>query len=398
MRQATRGLADAFTVRLRQRLDLGFLLVVAALLGLGLVMVMSASVAVSEQRFGTPFHYVVRQGLYIAVGVALAWALYEIPLRLWEVAGLALLGGTFLLLALVLVPGVGRTVNGATRWIDIGPFALQVSELAKLLVILYMAGYLVRHGVAVRERLAGFVKPLLLVGLLAGLLLAEPDFGGAVVILAVTMGMLFLGGVRLPQFALLLAIAVAVFAVLAITSPYRLQRLTSFLHPWDDPLRSGFQLTQSLIAIGSGSLTGVGLGESVQKLAYLPEAHNDFLFAILAEELGLVGVVTVVALFSYAVWRCFAIGRAAERAGHAFGAHLCYGVGLWIGIQAFVNMGVNMGVLPTKGLTLPFMSAGGSSLIAMLAGSGLVLRVHREIHDLSPLGQGRATALRRVTA
>ncbi len=398
MSQATRGLADAFTVRLRQRLDPGFLLVVAALVAFGLVMVLSASMDISEQRFGTPYHYALRQALYIAVGAVLAWLLYEIPLRLWQVTGLALLGGTYLLLALVLVPGVGRTVNGATRWIDIGPFALQVSEVAKLLAILYMAGYLVRHGHAVRERLAGFVKPLLLVGLLAALLLAEPDFGGAVVVLAVTMGMLFLGGVRLSQFTLLLALAVALFTVLAVTSPYRMQRLTTFLHPWDDPLASGFQLTQSLIAIGSGALTGVGLGESVQKLAYLPEAHNDFLFAILAEELGLAGVVAVVALFSYAVWRCFAIGRAAERAGHAFGAHLCYGAGLWIGIQAFVNMGVNMGVLPTKGLTLPFMSAGGSSLIAMLAAAGLVLRVHREVHELSPLGQGRATAARGVPA
>lgn len=378
MRQATRGLADAFTVRLRQRLDLGFLLVVAALLGLGLVMVMSASVAISEQRFGTPFHYVVRQGIYIAVGLALAWALYEIPLRLWQVTGLALLGGTFLLLALVLVPGVGRTVNGATRWIDIGPFALQVSELAKLLVILYMAGYLVRHGAAVRERLAGFVKPLLLVGLLAGLLLAEPDFGGAVVILAVTMGMLFLGGVRLSQFSLLLAIAVAVFAVLAITSPYRLQRLTSFLHPWDDPLRSGFQLTQSLIAIGSGSLTGVGLGESVQKLAYLPEAHNDFLFAILAEELGLAGVLAVLGLYAFVLLRMVALGRRAAESGRPFAAHLAWGLAMWLGLQAFINMGVNMGVLPTKGLTLPLMSYGGSSLVVTCVALALVLRVGLE--------------------
>lgn len=239
---------------------------------------------------------------------------------------------------------------------------------------------------SLRATTGGFIKPLGIVGIVTALLLLEPDFGAAVVILLVAMGMLFLGGVRISQFILIFAAAAGGFTLLAIMSPYRMERLTSFINPWSDPFDSGFQLTQSLIAIGSGSWFGVGLGGSVQKLFYLPEAHNDFMFAILAEELGLVGVVTVLILYVYAVWRAFAIGITAEKAGHMFGAYLAFGIGLWIGIQAFVNMGVNMGVLPTKGLTLPFMSAGGSSLIAMCISIGLLLRVHREIHDLKIAG------------
>ncbi len=382
MGQATRGLADALSVQLRQRLDIGLFVTVAILIGAGLVMVASSSIGVAEKNFGDPFHFVTRQAVYVAVGLFLAYLVYEIPLRLWETAGVALLGIAVLLLVLVLLPGVGRTVNGATRWINLPFFSLQASEVVKVLMILYMAGYISRHGEALRETTAGFLQPLVIVGLTASLLLLEPDFGAAVVIGLVTMGMLFLGGVRLKQFALLFSLGVLGFAMLAVASPYRMKRLTSFLNPWSDPYDSGFQLTQSLIAIGSGSWWGVGLGGSVQKLFYLPEAHNDFMFAILAEELGLMGVLAVMGLFVYAVWRAFAIGATAERSGHLFGAYLAFGIGLWIGIQAFVNMGVNMGVLPTKGLTLPFMSAGGSSIIAMCIGVGLLLRVHREIHDL----------------
>ncbi|MGF1546320.1 MAG: putative lipid II flippase FtsW [Thiotrichales bacterium] len=381
--QATRQLSDALTIQLRQRLDIGLMLVVAALLAFGLIMVGSSAIGISDQNFNNPYHYLTRQLVYVAIGLFAAYIVYELPLQLWDVAGVILLGLIFVLLIVVLVPGVGRTVNGATRWINLGPAVLQVSELAKLLMILYMAGYIVRHGHDVRGSFVGFFKPMLVAALVSALLLAQPDYGAAAVIVAVIMGLLFLGGVRITHFLILIAIAGGAFAVLAVTSSYRLQRLMTFADPWADPFNTGFQLTQSLIAIGSGGWTGVGLGASIQKLFYLPEAHNDFVFAILAEELGFIGVSVVLFLFTYTVWRAFAIGTAAERAGHLYGAFVAYGVGLWIALQVFVNIGVNMGVLPTKGLTLPLMSAGGSSVVAMCIGLGLVLRVHREVHDLA---------------
>lgn len=382
MAQASRSFADALSIQLQQRLDVGFFIVVATLIGLGLVMVASSSIGISERLHQEPFHFVTRQALYIVVGFVAAYLFYEMPLRLWETTGLILIAIAVASLVLVLVPGVGKTVNGSTRWIDLPLFNIQVSEATKLLVILYMAGYITRHAEAMRKSFLGFFKPMLLIAVLAFLLLLEPDYGGSVVVLLVSLGMLFLGGVRWLHFIMSFAAAAMLFALLAVLSPYRMERLTSFLNPWADPFDTGFQLTQSLIAIGSGSWSGVGLGSSVQKLFYLPEAHNDFMFAILAEELGLIGVMIVLGLYIYAVWRCFAIGATAERTGHLYGSYVAFGVGLWIGIQAFVNIGVNMGVLPTKGLTLPFMSAGGSSMIAMCAAVGLILRVHREVHDL----------------
>lgn len=378
LKQATRGESEHLGVQLRQRLDVGLAVTVAILLALGLIMVTSASISLADRELGNPFYYLQRQAVFIALGVGIAAVVYRISLANWEAAGMGLLVFSAFLLVLVLVPGVGKTVNGATRWLPLGIISLQVSEVAKLFVAIYLAGYLVRRGREVRESFTGFLKPVLVLGLMAVLLLAEPDFGAAVVLMAMGLGMLFLGGVRLGQFALLLALVLAAMAVLAVSSPYRMQRLTAFLNPWADPFNSGFQLTQSLIAIGSGSWFGTGLGGSVQKLFYLPEAHNDFLFAVLAEELGLVGVLVVVVLYSYLLWRCFAIGAVAERLGQAFAAHLAYGIGIWFGLQAFVNMGVNMGLLPTKGLTLPLMSAGGSSMLVMCAAVGLLLRVHRE--------------------
>ncbi len=382
MLHATRSPGKSVSIQLQQRLDVGLAVALALLLGLGLVMVASASIGLAEKNFGSPYYYLQKQLVFVAIGLAGGWLMYQIPLRLWEHVSLPLLLLAFLLLGVVLIPGIGRTVNGATRWIMLGPVALQVSEVAKLLVALYLAGYMVRHGQAVRERFSGFLKPVFLVGLIAALLLLEPDYGAAVVIMAMSLGMLFLGGVRLVQFLLLLGLTAGSFALLAIMSPYRMQRLTSFLDPWADPYNTGFQLTHSLIAIGSGSWTGLGLGGSIQKLLYLPEPHNDFLFAILAEELGLVGVLTVLCLYIYVVFRGFAIGAAAERSGHFFGAYLAFGLSLWIGLQAFINIGVNMGVLPTKGLTLPLMSAGGSSMVVMCAALGLLLRVYRETHGL----------------
>jgi cell division protein FtsW len=392
--QATRSSAAKLSVQLQQRLDVGLVTAVAIIVGLGLVMVTSASIGIADRQLDSPFYFLQRQGLFIAFGVAIALLLYRIPLIHWQNASIGLMVLSLFLLAIVLVPGVGRTVNGSTRWLPLGPFNLQVSEFAKLFLAMYLAGYLVRHGRQVRESFKAFLRPVALLALAAVLMLLEPDFGAAAVLLAMGLGVLFLGGVRIGQFGLLLAVVVGALAVLAISSPYRLERLTAFINPWADPFDTGFQLTQSLIAIGSGSWFGAGLGASVQKLFYLPEAHNDFLFAVLAEELGLLGVIGVIALYAFVVWRCFSIAAQAERLGHLYGAYLAYGLGIWIGLQAFINMGVNMGLLPTKGLTLPMMSAGGSSMLVMAAAIGLLLRVYRELAGAMP---DPAQRLSRVT-
>lgn len=284
-----------------------------------------------------------------------------------------------LALTLVFIPGIGKTVNGSTRWIGLGPVNLQVSEVVKLAFIIYLSEYLVRRGDAVRENINCFLKPMLLVAGFAILLLLEPDFGATVVLLTTVMGMFFLYGVRLWIFAVMVAIAGSGMAILAITSPYRMERLTAFLNPWADPFNSGFQLTQALIAFGRGEWLGVGLGGSVQKLFYLPEAHTDFVYSVVAEELGMLGAGIVVLLFVLLVGRIFHIGKRAEQSGMIFGAYLSYGVAIWIALQAFINMGVNMGLLPTKGLTLPLMSYGGSSVIVMIVALALVLRVASEL-------------------
>jgi cell division protein FtsW len=285
---------------------------------------------------------------------------------------------SIVLLLALFVPGLGRTVNGSTRWLMLGPFNLQVSELAKLSMIIYIGGYLVRRGDEVRKSVSGFIKPMALVLVLGLLLLGEPDFGAAVVLGATVLGMMFLGGVQLWLFGLLVTSAVGSLAMLAITSPYRMERLTAFLNPWADPFNSGFQLTQALIAIGRGEWFGVGLGASVQKLFYLPEAHTDFVYAVLVEELGMVGGGAVVLLFVILVNRIFRIGKHAAEAGMQFASYLCYGIGIWFALQAFINMGVNMGLLPTKGLTLPLMSYGGSSMMVMCVALALVQRVAME--------------------
>jgi cell division protein FtsW len=377
--------------RLVAGLDLPMLFAVAALLGIGLVMVASASIDLASRNFGQPFYFFHRQVLFAFLGVVAGAVFWWVPLRRWEAAGPLLLVLILVLLVVVLIPGVGRTVNGATRWIPMGVFNLQVSEPVKLLVVLYMSGYIVRHYSNLRLHFVGFVRPLIALGLGTVLLLLQPDFGGAVIMLAIGMGMLFLAGAKLWQFAALGGTIAVAMAVMAVATPYRVARLTAFLDPWQDPFATGFQLTQSLIAIGSGSWFGAGLGGSVQKLFYLPEAHNDFLFAVFAEEFGFVGVVVLVALFTLLVWRCFLIGLRAERSGHAFGSHVAFGIGIWIGIQAAINLGVNMGVLPTKGLTLPFLSYGGSSLIVTLAAIGLLSRVQWEAQVPVPRSRGRAS-------
>jgi len=377
--------------RLVAGLDLPMLFAVLALLGIGLVMVASASMDLASRNFGEPFHFFQRQILFAFLGLLAGLVFWSVPLRRWETAGPLLLVLILLLLVVVLIPGVGRTVNGATRWIPLGVFNLQVSEPVKLLVVLYMSGYIVRHYSNLRLHFIGFVRPLIALGLGTVLLLLQPDFGGAVIMLAIGMGMLFLAGAKLWQFAALGATIAVAMSLMALATPYRVARLTAFLDPWQDPFATGFQLTQSLIAIGSGSWLGAGLGGSVQKLFYLPEAHNDFLFAVFAEEFGFAGVVVLVGLFTLLVWRCFVIALRAERGGHAFGSHVAFGIGIWIGLQAAINLGVNMGVLPTKGLTLPFLSYGGSSLIVTLAAMGLLSRVQWEAQVPVPRKRGRTS-------
>jgi len=360
------------------RLDFVLLTAVAVLFSAGLVMVASASMPVAERlQLGT-FHFALRQIIYLALGLGLGLLVLRVKLGWWEQCSRLCILLAILLLAAVLVPGVGSEVNGSTRWINLGVFRLQVSEPAKLLALIYMAGYLVRHGEEVRETGAGFIKPLGLLMLAAFLLLLEPDFGATVVLVTTALVMMFMAGVRLWKFAALIAAAVAAFAVLAVSSPYRMQRLTAFLNPWADPFDSGFQLTQSLIAIGRGEWFGVGLGASIQKLFYLPEAHTDFVFAVLAEELGLLGVLVLLGLYAFIVFRAYSIAAVAESGGNLFAAYLAYGIGTWLGLQALINIGVNTGLLPTKGLTLPLVSYGGSSTLVTCVAIAMLLRIDYE--------------------
>ncbi len=352
--------------------------VVILLLAIGFVMVASASLHIAAENYGQPWFYTIRQIIFIGLGLVLGLVVFKVPVSVWQRLGPWLLLAGLALLLFILVPGIGRTVNGATRWLNLGIFNLQVSELMKLFIIIYMAGYLVRRCDEVRTSFSGFLKPMLVLSVVAVLLLMEPDFGSSVVIFSTALAMMFIAGVRLWQFGLLVALVASMMAVLAITSPYRMERLTTFLNPWADPFDSGFQLTQALIAIGRGEIWGVGLGSGVQKLFYLPEAHTDFLFAVMAEEFGLIGSFVLIALFVVFVLRAFAIAHQAEQKGQPFAAYLAYGIGIWLGMQAFINIGVNMGVLPTKGLTLPLMSYGGSSIVVCCIAVAMLLRVDFE--------------------
>ena len=360
------------------RIDTVLLALVLAIVLLGLVMVTSASISIAARESGHGFDYLNRQLLLTVVGAAAGAILLTLRTDFIERCSMPLLVIAYALLLAVLVPGLGHIVNGSRRWLEIGGLNFQVSELARVFILIYIASYATRREEELRGSFLGLAKPLGLLACAGVLLLAEPDFGAATVLFAAGFALLFLAGARLRYVIAMTVIASAGFGLLAITSGYRLRRLTGFLHPWADPFNSGFQLTQSLIAIGRGGWFGVGLGDSVQKLFYLPEAHTDFLFAVLAEELGLVGAIVTLGLFLALVWRSFRIARLAANAGLKFPAYLAASFGLWLGIQAFINIGVNMGVLPTKGLTLPLMSYGRSSLVVALAWVGLVLRVHHE--------------------
>jgi cell division protein FtsW len=371
------------------RLDPVLLLLVGSILLLGLVMVTSASVTAAARESGDPFAYLERQLVLVGGGLALAALVFVIPISVIERCALPLLIAAGVLLVLVLVPGLGHVVKGGRRWLRLPGINFQVSEAARVLALVYIAHYCVRFETALRSSAGGLLRPLALLAFLGVLLLLEPDLGAATVLFVTGFGLLFLAGAQLRWVLASLLAAAAAMSLLVVFSSYRMRRVTGFLDPWADPYNTGFQLTQSLIAIGRGEWFGVGLGASVQKLFYLPEAHNDFLFAVLAEELGLAGVLLTIALFLALAWRVFGLARRAHDAGMKFHAYLAAGFALWLLVQAFVNIGVNMGVLPTKGLTLPLMSYGRSSMVVALAWLGLILRVH---HEVSGGARGAARA------
>lgn len=365
------------------RYDYWLLGAVIALLSIGLVMMGSASISIAEKQYGEPFYFIWKQTFFIGVALALSWGVLQVPVEFWDKVSPYLLMLGMALLVLVLL--MGKQVNGSLRWIDLGLLNIQPSELMKLFVVIFLAGYLVRRGEEVRTTIKGFLKPMLILGVVGVLLLLEPDFGSGVVIAFTALGMMFLGGVRIWQFGVLIMVMGMALSLLAFSSPYRVERLTSFLNPWADPFDSGFQLTQALIAFGRGEWMGVGLGSSVQKLFYLPEAHTDFLFAVISEELGLLGGLVVIALFAIIVYRAFRIGHFALSHQDRFAGYLAFGIGLLIGFQALINIGVNMGILPTKGLTLPLMSYGGSSVVATCVACALLLRIAHQYPEVDDM-------------
>ncbi|BES72679.1 putative lipid II flippase FtsW [Marinobacter nanhaiticus D15-8W] len=350
------------------------------LLLVGVVMIGSASMDTAALNMNSAYYYMARQLVYALLGIGVALMVANVPLSWWERSGWLLLGVGLLILALVLTP-LGRTVNGSTRWIPLGLFNVQVSEVAKICLIAYLAGYVVRRRDELVNTWLGFLKPVIVLAFASVLLVIEPDFGATVVLMASALGMIFLSGVRLSRFLPLIAVCVAMGAALVVFQPYRLKRVVSYLDPWQDQFDTGYQLTQSLIAFGRGEWTGVGLGNSIQKLFYLPEAHTDFIFAIIAEEFGLIGSLAVLVLFGLLVWVGLVISRRAEEAKMPFASCFGYGLTLLIGLQAVINMAVNTGLLPTKGLTLPLVSYGGSSLLATCVCIGVLARIEMERLD-----------------
>ncbi len=388
----TRSSMMPFPARMKTELKIDpvLLAITGALLLGGFVILASASISISDNLAGNPFFYIQRQLLAAAIGIVTGAVCLFIPMQVWQNLGPLLLFMGLALLVVVLVPGVGHEVNGSTRWVRVGFMNLQVSEPARLCFLMYLAGYLVRRNKAVREEFVGFLRPMLVLTLACVLLLKEPDFGAAIVLLATALTMLFVSGARIRDFIVFFTAAVVAVVALTVTAPYRMKRLTGFLDPFADPYDSGFQLTQSLIAIGRGEWFGVGLGESVQKLFYLPEAHTDFVFAVFAEEFGLLGSLVLIGLFLALLWRIYQLGIRAHNAERFFEAYMAIGLGTWLGMQAFINVGVNMGMLPTKGLTLPLISYGRSSLIITMISIGLLLRIHHELAvDAKPVNRKR---------
>ena len=358
--------------------DPWLVMVVLFLLVAGLVMVASSSVALAERLHDDPFYYFRRQVFSVALGLALGAFILKSPVILWEKMSIPLLLLAIVLLVLVLIPGVGREVNGSVRWIRLGPVNFQCSELAKVCLVAYIAAYMVRYANRLHLTFAGFMRPVGVVTFISALLLLEPDYGSVVVIFLTTLGMLFLAGIRASRFIVWIPVMVAALGALAVFPSYRLARLKAFIDPWQDPFNSGYQLIQSLIAFGRGEWLGVGLGSSVQKLFYLTQAHTDFIFAISAEELGLLFSLLVSAAFLAFIWRAFSIAAYARHLGKHFASYMAYGIGLLIGIQAFIHMGVNVGLLPTKGLTLPLYSYGANSIVTSCMLVAILLRIDLE--------------------
>ncbi|MEX2961306.1 putative lipid II flippase FtsW [Microbulbifer sp. TYP-18] len=351
---------------------------VLALASIGIVMVASASIAFAADVYGDPWFFLKRHLIFLSLGIAVAAIVSQIPLSVWSRLSWPLLFFSCLLLLLVLIPGIGREVNGSRRWLMFGPVTVQPAEVAKFCMLIFFASFLTRRNQRLRHW-SSFMVPVVILAWVAALLLLQPDFGSVVVISGTALAMVFLAGARLPHTFALVGLAAGALVVMALVSPYRLQRLTTFLDPWGDQFASGYQLTQSLIAFGRGEWFGVGLGNSVQKLFYLPEAHTDFIFAILSEEWGLAGGLLVISLFALLTWSLLRLVRSALDRGEIFPALLAFGIAVLLASQAFVNMGVASGLLPTKGLTLPFVSSGGSSLVVCCALFALALRVQMEV-------------------
>lgn len=365
----------------RADVDLSLLWTVVLLLAIGLVMVYSASIAMAEaeKMTGYRMHYFLqRHAIFLLLGVAAALVAYQVPIAIWQkfAPALFILGG--FLLVIVLIPGIGKVVNGSRRWISLVFMTMQPSELMKLFAVLYAADYTVRKAAFMQDFKKGFLPMLSVMVFMAALLLREPDFGALVVITSIAMAILFLGGLNWRIFASLIVLLAVAFAALIISSPYRLQRIVGFMDPWADAYGKGYQLSHSLIAFGRGEWFGVGLGGSVEKLFYLPEAHTDFLLAVIGEELGFIGVFVVIALFAFLIYRAFMVGREAMMREKYYAALVAQGIGVWFAVQAFINMGVNVGLLPTKGLTLPLLSHGGTGLIVNCVAIAVLLRVDAE--------------------
>jgi len=375
----------------RTEIDLSLFWSVILLLSIGLVMVYSSSIAMAEAEKMTGYrmyYFLQRHAIYLVLGVIAAFVAFQVPIAIWQkfAPALFIIGG--FLLVIVLIPGIGREVNGSRRWISLGFMTMQPSELMKFFAVLYAADYTVRKAAFMHDFKKGFLPMAAVMVFVSAMLLREPDFGALVVITAIAMAILFLGGLNWRVFAGLIVLLAGAFVVLIISSPYRLQRIVGFMDPWADAYGKGYQLSHSLIAFGRGEWFGVGLGGSVEKLFYLPEAHTDFLLAVVAEELGLVGVFIVIALFAFLIYRAFMVGREAMMREKYFAALVAQGIGVWLSVQAFINMGVNMGLLPTKGLTLPFLSYGGSGIMVNCLAVAVLLRIDAENRSTSTAARG----------
>ena len=387
-----RQITNFFSIRSENRLKIDLILLSTGfiLLMIGMVMVSSASIAIADDQHGDPFFFLKKQFLAALIGCCAAFIGMFIPIRTWKNLSLPLLLLGITLLIIIFIPDIGRTVNGSTRWISVAGINFQVSEPARLCLLIYVAGYLVRRNRQLRESISGFIPPIIILCITCGLLLFEPDYGASVVLLLSIMSMLFSAGARIRDFTIFVAISMIGMTVIAFLTPERIERLYTFLEPWEYSQQGGFQLTQSLIAFGRGDWFGVGLGNGVQKLFYLPEVHTDFIFAVLVEELGLFGALVMILLFTILVIRIFQIALKAARLERLFEAYLSIGIGSWLAIQTCINIGVNIGALPTKGLTLPLVSYGRSSLIITIIAIGMILRISHEISGQN-LNQKRAS-------